>query len=70
MHAWYSQKQAELYGTVIYLSADSNQPIEVSSVTDSKDNHGLVWSDLEYIGPVTKFLKLGIRGQMKLEPIR
>lgn len=49
-HAWYSPKQAELWGTVQYRKFNG-QPV-IASVVSATLDHGCMWDDLKYRGRV------------------
>ena len=58
-YGFYSQKAAELYGTIIYESSPSgNTSVVLTAVYDSKQTgeEQYKWDDVIYVGPVYKFV--------------
>ena len=54
MYGWYSDKQAELAGTSVYLDTNGNEVI-VTSVSESNDSPS--FDDSRFVGQVTKWLR-------------
>lgn len=53
-YAWWSQKQFETGGSVVYRRADG-QDVEVTQVTQGEE-HGTAWDDIVYLGVVEDFV--------------
>ena len=60
MHGWYSEKAAEVCGSIFYETPEGRE-VKVTGVTFDEEGKGYKWSDRVYIGPVEKYL----RGNMK-----
>ncbi len=66
-HGWYSKKMARLIGegkcgmkprgAAIY-ETPSGERVVVTIVTDSEDEHGTGWDDIEYVSKVIKWVGL------------
>lgn len=65
LHGWYSDKQAELYGTVMY-ERPNGQLVAVSMVSsDPNPAHG--WDDMQYIGLVERYHSGRLKERVNLE---
>ena len=54
MHAWFSAKQKDLCGYVIYEREDGT-PVVCTSVSKT-EVHGLHFNDVSYLGEVSRFV--------------
>lgn len=56
-HAWFSQKAANLYGSIIYAREDGTE-VEVT-VAKRKIEHGetYLWDDKKYVGEVVRYVR-------------
>lgn len=56
LHGFYSVKQSKVTGVVVYKTPDGKE-VEVTSVHDDRNNHGIMWDDVAYIGVVSSYVK-------------
>lgn len=57
LHAWYSHRQRELSGIVVYRSAvDDDKVVVATEISRDRDYPG-AWPDVEYCGPVTEYVR-------------
>lgn len=62
LHGWWSPSQYALGGSAIYRTPDGRQ-IEVTQVTPGVE-HESGWDDMEYLGPVIKFVRTSSYGRL------
>lgn len=68
LHGWYSPTAAVDFGTLIYRSPDGEE-VEVTAVSNHEDRSGyeggLYESDVDYLGPVNKWVRRGQEGRRR-----
>jgi len=61
LYGFYSQRAAELYGTVLYKNINGGTT-ELTGVVDDPKGTSYGWADKVFVGVVTKYLARGSRG--------
>lgn len=60
LHGWYSAAATKAgVGTHIYATPDGGR-VEISFVNQSRDDSMTKWEDVRYVGPVTRWLRVGV----------
>ena len=67
MHAFYSEKQAEMCGVVVYARADGSL-VECTCVSETSDC-GVSWDDVKHLGEVTTFVSFDPQHQQMFDLI-
>jgi hypothetical protein len=55
-HGFYSHERALIHGWCVYLTPDGEE-VTVTGVYDSKEACNAKWDDIQYVGPVTDYVK-------------